>query len=124
MKKSNQFIKLALAEDHPMLRKSLVAFLSLKNNIQVVVQAENGQELLDKLKTSKVDIVILDIQMPVLDGIATLKQLKSDYPNSKVIMFSTWYNNHTITKLKKMGANACVSKSEPEKLLNSIYSLS
>lgn len=85
-------IKVCIAEDHKLFRESLIDGLKLLDNINVLFGAENGQELLDKLECSKPDIIILDINMPVMSGLVALPKIKSKYPEIKVIMFSTYYD--------------------------------
>lgn len=105
-------IKIAIAEDHHRFREILSSCLSSVENFEVVIETENGQELLDKLIDSSVDIVILDIRMPVLNGIGTLKLLKHQYPAVKVIMFSSITNQQVLIELRQLGANSFVCKYE------------
>jgi DNA-binding NarL/FixJ family response regulator len=105
-------IKLAIAEDHLRFRETLSNYLSSFESFEVVIEAENGQELLDKLIGSSVDIVILDIRMPVLNGIETLKLLKVHFPAIKVIMFSSITDQPVLIELSRLGANSFVCKYE------------
>lgn len=105
-------IKLAIAEDHLRFRETLSSCLSSIDSFEVVIEAENGQELLDKLIGSSVDIVILDIRMPVLNGIETLKLLKIQFPAIKVIMFSSITDSPVLIELSRLGANSFVCKYE------------
>lgn len=104
--------KLAIAEDHLRFRKTLSNYLSSFESFEVVIEAENGQELLDKLIGNFVDIVILDIRMPVLNGIETLKLLKVQFPEIKVIMFSSITDQPVLIELSCLGANSYVCKYE------------
>lgn len=77
-----------LVDDHAVLRNGLRALLAPEESIQVVGEASNGQELLDQLPTNPVDVVLLDMNMPVLDGVATAQQLHADFPATRVLMLS------------------------------------
>lgn len=110
-------IKLAIAEDHLRFRETLSNFLSSFESFEVVIEAENGQELLDKLIGNSVDIVILDIMMPVLNGTETLKLLKVQFPAIKVIMFSSITDEPVIQELRRLGANSYVCKNEDISIL-------
>jgi DNA-binding NarL/FixJ family response regulator len=83
----------------------------------VVIEAENGQVLIDKLNDDPVDIVILDIRMPVLNGIETLKLLKLQFPKIKVIMFSSITDQPVLIELSRLGANSFVCKYEDVSIL-------
>lgn len=110
-------IKLAIAEDHLRFREILSACLSRIESFEVVIEAENGQELLDKLIGNSVDIVILDIRMPVLNGIETLKRLKVQFPHIKEIMFSSITDPPVLIELNRLGANSYVCKYEDISML-------
>lgn len=105
-------IKIAIAEDHRYFRETLSNCLSNEELFEVVIEAENGQVLLDKLNHDLVDIVILDIRMPVLNGIETLKLLKIQFPTIKVIMFSSITDPPVLMELSRLGANSFVCKYE------------
>lgn len=114
-------IKIAIAEDHPELRRSMALILSDEEKLEVSIEAQNGQVLFEKLGKSKVDIVVLDIRMPVMDGIETLKVLKLNYPEIKVIMFSSETDRAMVSKMRELGANSFVAKNSPELLIDTIY---
>lgn len=112
-------IKLAIAEDHMRFRETLSNHLSSIgiDSFEVVIEADNGQELLEKLFGSSVDIVILDIRMPVLNGIETLKLLKVHFPHIRVIMFSSITDPPILIELSRLGANSFVCKYEDISML-------
>lgn len=110
-------IKLAVAEDHKRFRETLSNCLSEIETFEIVVEADNGLELLDKLNNNSVDIVILDLRMPVLNGIETLKRLKVEFPAIKVIMFSSITDPTVLIELGHLGANSFVCKYEDVSIL-------
>ncbi len=110
-------IRIAIAEDHRHFRETLSNCLSNEDLFEVVIEAENGQVLIDKLNDDPVDIVILDIRMPVLNGIETLKLLKLQFPEIKVIMFSSITDQPVLIELRKLGANSFVCKYEDVSIL-------
>lgn len=105
-------IKIGIADDHDILRQTMGKLLQAEKNMSVVVQASNGQELLDKMIENPIDVVILDLNMPVMDGRATLKALgridTSKRPS--VIILSMYDSPDHIRKYVSMGANAFLSK--------------
>ena len=69
-------IKIAIADDHKLIREGMSMILKAQSNFQIVQQAGNGQELLDNINTTKPDVVLLDLEMPVLSGSQTLQEIR------------------------------------------------
>ena len=89
----NSTITLALADDHHLFRKGLGAILSSYPEFEIVCEAENGQELLEKLPQHRPDIVLMDVRMPTLDGIETTMRMRQLHPEIKIlIIFSAALN--------------------------------
>ena len=78
-----------IADDHNLFREGLVEFLNNLPEITDLYQANNGQEVIELLKKQSIDVVLLDINMPVMDGIATAKSMKKKWPKVKIIMHDT-----------------------------------
>lgn len=103
-------IKVAIADDHVLFRTGVKTALSMKKDIKMVAEADNGMQLLTLLKHIQPDVILLDIQMPIMDGITTLPEIKKLYPEVKVVML-TMHNDHSmISKLMELGANAYLTK--------------
>ena len=111
-------IKIAVTEDHEILRKSIIKLFIDDGRFSVEIEAENGKELIDCPSLKEVHVVILDIRMPVMDGIETLKYLKKHHPNIKVVMFSTESNLSLMNLLQDIGANSFVDKMNPDILID------
>ncbi|WP_301931730.1 response regulator transcription factor [Ferruginibacter sp.] len=103
-------IKVLIADDHVLYRAGVKTALSSKNDIVVIAEADNGMHLLTMLKTIQPDVILLDIQMPVMDGITTLPEIKKNWPDIKVIMLTMLEDHSMITKLMELGANSYLSK--------------
>ena len=103
-------IKVAIADDHALFRAGVKTSLSMRKDVQMIAEAENGMQLLNVLKHIKPDVVLLDIQMPIMDGLATLPEIKKLYPDVKVIMLSFLNDHSTITRMMEMGANSYLTK--------------
>lgn len=103
-------IKVAIADDHVLFRTGVKTALSMKKDIKMMAEADNGMQLLNLLKHIQPDVILLDIQMPIMDGITTLPEIKKLYPEIKVVML-TMHNDHSmISKLMELGANAYLTK--------------
>src|SRR5450755_2011136 len=91
-------IKVIVADDHVVYRLAVKTVLSSKKDIKVIAEADNGSHLLDVLKIIEPDVILLDLQMTVMDGIATLPEVKKLYPNIRVIMLSMVNDQRMISK--------------------------
>ena len=110
MKNLDTVIKVAIADDHTLFRTGVKTSLSSRKDIQMVAEAENGMQLLNLLKHIHPDVVLLDIQMPIMDGLSTLPEIKKLYPEVKVIMLSMHNDHSMISKLMEVGANSYLTK--------------
>src|SRR6478735_9813762 len=103
-------IKIVITDDHVLYRAGVKTALSAKKDIKVIGEADNGMHLLNMLKMIQPDVILLDIQMPVMDGIGALPEIKKNWPNIKVIMLTMMDDHSMITKLMELGANSYLSK--------------
>ena len=78
-------IKVAIADDHQIFRKGVILSMRPYTNIKFIFEAENGEDLLTKIKEDEPDVVLCDLKMPVKDGIDATKQIAKDYPRIRVI---------------------------------------
>ena len=103
-------IKVIIADDHVLYRAGVKTALSAKSDVQVIAEADNGNHLLNMLKMIPVDVILLDIQMPIMDGITALPEIKKLAPNAKVIMLTMMEDHSMVTKLMELGANSYLAK--------------
>jgi len=106
----NTVIKVAIADDHALFRTGVKTSLSARKDIQMVAEAENGMQLLNLLKHIQPDVILLDIQMPIMDGLTTLPEIKRLYPGIKVIMLSMHNDHSMISRMMEIGANSYLTK--------------
>lgn len=113
-----------IADDHTIFRKAMVSLLQSFTRVQQVKDAENGKELLALVKDSAPDIVLLDLQMPVMDGSETCEILYNRFPDVKVIVLSMHDSERYILHMMDLGARAFLFKNvEPDELEQAIYSV-
>jgi len=114
-------IKILYAEDHITFRKAMISFLKKYSQLEVIGEANTGKEAIAFLKHTHADIVLLDIEMPVMNGVDALKIIAKDHQDSKVIIMSSYSGEELNNELLRLGAKAFVPKSlEPEKLVEII----
>ena len=117
-------ITIALVDDHQLFRKSLSALLNTMEDLAVIYDTDNGVDLLDFLTDKSLDIVLLDIQMPLMDGYELCKLLRSRFPNVKVLIVSQLNGIEAVHKVMELGAHGFFSKnSPPEQLETAIKSI-
>jgi DNA-binding NarL/FixJ family response regulator len=110
-------IKVLIADDHVLYRAGVKTALSTKKDVRIIAEADNGMHLLNMLKSVHPDVILLDIQMPVIDGIGALPEIKKNWPHIKVIMLTMMDDHSMITKLMELGANSYLSKTSDSEII-------
>ncbi|MFA6571809.1 MAG: response regulator transcription factor [Bacteroidota bacterium] len=114
-------IKIIIADDHAVVRKGLKQIFDETQDLSVVDEANSGNELLDKVRNKKYDVVILDISMPGKDGLDTLKELKIIQPDLPVLVFTVFPEEQYAVRILKAGAAGYLNKeSAPEEMIDAI----
>lgn len=117
-------IRIAVADDQTLLREMLTMILSQDEQIEVVGQAENGEEILDICRERHPDVVLLDIKMPSFDGVHALNCIKQDLPDIKVIMLTTFGDEKNVLDAYKGGADGYILKDiQPHVLIMTVKSV-
>ena len=103
-------IRLFLADDHAILRDGLRALFELEPSLQVVGEAESGEQLLAQLPATPCDVVVLDLHMPGLDGLATTRRLRAEFPDVRILILSMTDPERAIGEVLAAGASGYVLK--------------
>ena len=106
----NKPLKLALVDDHDLFREGLCFLLNNQNNKQEIKEASNGLELLDLLSTWQADIILMDIEMPVMNGIEATREVMKKYSETKIIALSMHANENYYSEMIDAGAKAFLLK--------------
>jgi DNA-binding NarL/FixJ family response regulator len=114
-------IKVAIADDHKIFRKGVILSLRPYTNIKFVQEAENGQELIDGIAASEPDVVLIDLRMPLKDGIETTKYIIKNYPHIHIIALTMFEDERFVTHMMEIGANGYLLKSaDPQEIKKAI----
>ena len=105
-------IRLLIADDHKVLLDGFVSLFRDQEEISVVGVASNGMQVLDILKGTEVDIALLDINMPELNGVETARRISKDFPNTKIIALSMYKEASYVKRMKENGAMGYILKDD------------
>jgi DNA-binding NarL/FixJ family response regulator len=108
-----QKIRILLADDHPLIRQGLASFIKAEEDMEIVGEAFDGQDAFEKTKMLQPDIVIMDVSMPLLDGIEATRIICSNFPQIRVIGLSMCFHDHEGGKMRAAGAVDYLCKSGP-----------
>lgn len=121
MSDAKKKIKVLIVDDHPVVRKGLWSCLNAKPNLKVVGEAANGAEAIKTARRFSPDVVLMDMYMPEMDGLAVTKALRKQAPKSKVLILSMHSNREDVLPILKAGARGYVLKdAPPEDLVRAI----
>lgn len=103
-------IRIMIADDQELIRESLKIVLDINPDMDVVAVASNGQDLLEHLKTIQADLILMDIRMPKMDGVLATKAVKAQYPDTKVVILTTFDDDEYVLNGLKYGASGYLLK--------------
>ncbi len=117
-------LRVGIVDDHQLFRKSLSMLINSFDQTKVVIEAPNGRAFLDLLEENPIDLVLLDIQMPEMNGFETCRILRQHYPEVKILVVSQLTTKESIHKIMELGADGYFTKnSAPEQLEHAIKTL-
>jgi len=111
-------ITLALADDHQLFRKGLKLIFEEQEGFEVVIEAENGKQLVDALALKRADVILLDLEMPEMNGAEALKVIREAYPEAKVLLLTMHDNEKYMISFLQQGAHGYLLKdASPDELV-------
>jgi two-component system nitrate/nitrite response regulator NarL len=121
MNKRKKRIKLLLVDDHPVVRRGIRSCLSSLEHISIVDDAVNGQEAVEKVKALSPDIVLMDFDMPKMDGLEATRVIRKEYPKTRVLILSVHTKKDYVLQIIRSGAQGYVLKdASPADLVRAI----
>ena len=116
-----QQIKVAIADDHKIFRDGIKMALRDRDYLKILWEAEDGKDLMHKMKLKQPDVLLMDIRMPEIDGVNAIGIIRKEYEEIKIIVLTMYDDQEMITKMMEMGANAYLTKTtEPEEIYQAI----
>ena len=110
-------IKVLLVDDQNLIRQGLKALLELEADLEIVGEAENGENAINLIALFSPDVVLMDIRMPIMDGVAATREIKKRFPNVKVLVLTTFDNDEYVTAALQNGAMGYLLKDTPSEEL-------
>ena len=114
-------IKIGIADDHKIFRKGVILSLRQYTNLSFIIEADNGDEMIEKLATEKPDVILLDLRMPGKDGIEATKEISKKYPDIRILILTMYEDERFVSHLMENGANGYLLKNaEPAEIKKAI----
>lgn len=118
----NEKIRLVLVDDHAVVREGLRMILNLDDGLEVIGQASNGQEGVEEVKRLRPDVVLMDLKMPVMDGVSAIREIKSTFPDMELIALTSVLEDKLVIDAVEAGAAGYLLKEgDSEMLIEAIY---
>src|SRR5882757_3461852 len=124
MNKRKKKIKLLLVDDHPVVRKGIRSCLDGLENLEIVDDATDGQEAVKKVRELQPDIVLMDIDMPNMNGLEATKAIRKEFPQTRVLILTVHTNKEYVLQIIRSGAQGYVLKdASPAELVRAVESV-
>ena len=116
-------IRVLLVDDQPLIRRGLRFLLKPELDLEIVGEAENGEAAIALLKTLEADVILMDVRMPIMDGVAATKPIVHAFPNTKILIITTFDDTAYVTQALQNGASGYLLKDTPAAELVSAIAL-
>ena len=103
-------IRVLSVDDHPLLREGIAALVNAESDMKLVGDATNGQEAIEKFRLHQPDVTLMDLQMPALNGIDAIIGIRSEFPNARIIVLTTYTGDVHVLRALKAGARGYILK--------------
>jgi DNA-binding NarL/FixJ family response regulator len=121
---SSSMIRVAIADDHSVVREGLAAMIGRESDMKIIAEAKNGKEAVEQWIQHRPDVLLVDLRMPELDGVATIQQIRIDHPGARIVVLTTFDSDENIYRGISAGAKGFLLKDvPPDELLRCIRSV-
>ena len=110
MSDNPSLIRILSVDDHALLRKGIAALVNAEPDMKLVAEASNGQEAIDAFRLHRPDVTLMDLQMPGLNGTEAIDRIRSEFPNARIIVLTTYTGDVQVMRALKAGARAYILK--------------
>jgi two-component system, NarL family, response regulator len=114
-------IRVLAVDDHALLREGIAALVNAESDMELIAEASNGQEAIEKFRLHRPDVTLMDLQMPTLNGIEAIIGIRSEFPNARIVVLTTYVGDVQVLRALKAGARGFILKGHvPRELLDTI----
>jgi DNA-binding NarL/FixJ family response regulator len=106
----HKLIRILAADDHPLLRKGIVALVNAEPDMKLVAEASNGKEAVDAFRVHRPDVTVMDLQMPMVDGLDAIHAIREEFPEARIIVLTTYSGDMRVLRALRAGARAYILK--------------
>jgi DNA-binding NarL/FixJ family response regulator len=110
-------IRILTVDDHPLLRKGIAALVNAEPDLKLVAEASNGKEAIEAFRSHQPDVTLMDLQMPGVNGIEAIDRIRSEFPEARIIVLTTYTGDIQVLRALRAGARAYVLKGHVHKEL-------
>jgi DNA-binding NarL/FixJ family response regulator len=118
-----KMIRVLTVDDHALLRKGLAAVITAETDMNLVAEASNGEDGVEKFRTHRPDVVLMDLQMPVMNGIEATTRILSEFPDARIIVLTTYSGDAQVLRALRAGARAYLLKGQDRELVETIHAV-
>jgi DNA-binding NarL/FixJ family response regulator len=111
MSQDSQRIRIMCVDDHPIVRQGIAGLLSLQPDMELVAEASNGREAIHEFRTHRPDIALMDLQMPEMGGLDAIGAIRSEFPDARIIVLTTYAGDAQALRAMQAGARGYLLKS-------------
>ena len=116
-------VRILSVDDHSLLRKGLAAVINAEPDMKLVAEASNGEEAIEKFRTHRPDVVLMDLQMPGLNGIEATIRILSEFSDARIIVLTTYSGDVQVLRALRAGARAYLLKGHDRELIETIHAV-
>jgi len=120
MPTATRTIRILMCDDHALLREGVATLLSTEADMKLIAEASNGEEAVEKFRTHRPDVTLMDLQMPGLSGIDAIARIRSEFPDARIIVLTTYSGDSQAIGALRAGARAYLLKAHVHKELPEI----
>jgi DNA-binding NarL/FixJ family response regulator len=110
MSRDPGLIRILTVDDHALLREGIAALVNAERDMKLVAEASNGQEAIEKFRVHRPDVTLMDLQMPGLNGIEAINAIRSEFPNARIIVLTTYTGDVQVVRALQAGARGYILK--------------
>jgi two-component system, NarL family, response regulator len=103
-------IRVLSVDDHPLLREGIAALVNAESDMKLIAEATNGQQAIEKFRSQRPDVTLMDLQMPALNGIDAIIGIRGEFPNARIIVLTTYAGDVQVLRALKAGAQGYILK--------------